>query len=114
MDILFIFGSILIITLLMKCIYNNLGKGTSEKEDEYQPNLEDTLISLLTYFKTHIHQFTVYSDKIVIYCFKNSPQDDISNFNEIKIRFSDIGFKSIAEDECQPLQERLKVVLETS
>lgn len=110
MDILFIFGSILIIAFLMKCIYSNIGKSNITEEDS--DTLEETLISLLEYFKDHIHQFAVYSDKIIIYCFKNSPNDNVSDFNEIKIRFCDIGFKSIPEDECSELQEKIKSVIE--
>lgn len=112
MIILFVFGSICIIIMLLKCIYNNIEKPSYEAPPP--PTLEETLISLLTYFKDHIHQMAVYTDKVVIYCFKNTPNDNVSDFNEITIRYCDIGFKSIIEDDCKSLQEKLKSIIESS
>lgn len=105
MEVLFIFGSIFIVVALVKCIYDTMEK--SESAEPYVPTLEDTLISLLRLFNGHIHKFTVYSDKIIVYCFKNSPEDDVSDFNEVKVRYCDLGFKSIPEDDCSQLQDSI-------
>ncbi|MGN1411454.1 MAG: hypothetical protein ACI4WH_02955 [Oscillospiraceae bacterium] len=108
--------SIAIIGFLLKCIYQNLDnppeeekeKAKENKEEEKPPpTLEETLISILNHFKNHISKITVYSDSVVIYCFKKSINDDISDFNTIKIRFIEIGFKSIPNDDCKELQEKL-------
>ena len=112
MSVLFIFGSIILIVFLMKCIYNNIEKEQEQNKEPPPPTLEDTLISLIGYFKEHIHQFAIYPDKMVIYCFKNSPQDDVTDFNEMTIRYCDIGFKTIPSDDCKPLQEKLKTIIE--
>lgn len=112
MEVLFIFGSILLIVALVRCIYNTMEKST-ETMDETQnmPTLEDTLVSLLKLFKGHLHKFTICSDKIIIYCFKNSPEDDISDFNEIKVRYCDMGFKSIPIEDCPQLQEDIANII---
>lgn len=107
--------SIAVIGFLLKCIYQNLDNPTEEEntpkenkeEKKPPPTLEETLISILSHFKGHISKITVYSDSIVIYCFKKSINDDISDFNTIKIRFIEIGFKSIPNDDCKELQEKL-------
>lgn len=106
MDVLFIFGSIVLIVYLMKCIYNNLDK-KPDSEPPPPPTLEETLLNLLQYFKSHLHLLEVYPDCVVLYCFKSSPDDAIANFNEIKVRYCDIGFKAISEDDCEVLKANL-------
>lgn len=110
---LFVLGSICIIVFLLKCIYTNIDK-PSPNEPPPPPTLEETLISLLEYFKGHAYRVTVYTDRVVIYCFKNSPNDDVADFNEINIRYYDIGFKPIIEDDCKALQEKLESIIENS
>lgn len=107
MDVLFIFGSIVLIVYLMKCIYNNLDKKPDPDTPPPPPTLEETLLGLLKYFKSHLHQLEVYPDRVVLYCFKTSPDDAIANFNEIKIRYCDIGFKAISEDDCEVLRSNI-------
>lgn len=112
MSILFIFFSACVIGFLIKCIYQNLDTSEPPPPDTKQetkppPTLQDTLISLLNYFKGHINQIEVSQDSVVIYCFKKSVKDNISDFNIIKIRFCDLNFKSISSDDVKELQEKL-------
>ena len=114
MEVLFIFGSILLIVTLVRCIYNTMEKSTEVVEETPSvPTLEDTLVTLLKMFNGHLHKFTICSDKIIIYCFKNSPEDDVSDFNEIKVRYCDIGFKSIPVEDCTQLQESITNAIKT-
>lgn len=112
MEVLFIFASILLVVVLVKCIYNTMER--SESEEPSAPTLEDTLISLLGYFKGHIHKFAIYPDKMIIYCFKNSSKDDVTDFNEIKIRYCDIGFKTVSEDDCTQLRENVNSAMDSN
>lgn len=108
MSSLFVLASIFVIVFLMKCIYDNINAQEEKSKEPPPPTLEDILKSLLGYFKSHLHEIHIYPDSMVLYCFKNSPTDSITDYNEIKIRFCDIGFKSIPHDDCKPLEDRLK------
>jgi hypothetical protein len=50
----------------------------------------------------------VHNDRVVVYCFKNTPQDDVSDYNVMTIRYCDIGFKPIIDDDCPALEEKLE------
>ncbi len=104
---LFVFGSICLIVWLLKGVYTNIEKPPTN-EPPPPPTLEEVLISVLKHFKSHIDKMFVYNDKVVIYCFKNTPQDDVSDFNTITIRYCDIGFKPIIDDDRPALEESLK------
>lgn len=108
MSFLFVLISIFVIVFLMKCIYNSINAQEESSNEPPPPTLEDTLKSLLNYFKNHLHEIYIYPDSIVLYCFKNSSTDSVTDYNEIKIRFCDIGFKTIPKDECKSLEDRLK------
>ncbi len=108
MQVLFVFFSIAVVIFLLKCIYNNLERPKLEAEaPPPPPTLQETLISILSYFKSHIHKISVSCDCVTIYCFKNSPQDDISDYNEMHFRYCDLGFKSVNSEDCKSLQEAL-------
>lgn len=103
---LFVLGSIWLIVLLLKCIYTNIEKPPASAPPP-PPTLEETLVGVLSYFKAHISQMSVYNDRVVVYCFKASPDDNVVDYNEITIRYCDIGFKPIIDDECNALRENL-------
>lgn len=108
MQVLFVFFSIAVVVFLLKCIYSNLEKPKLEVEaPPPPPTLQQTLISILSYFKSHILKVSVSCDHVTVYCFKNSPQDDISDYNEMHLRYCDLGFKSITTEDCKSLQEAL-------
>jgi hypothetical protein len=117
MNLLLLAFSVAVVAFLVRCIYLNLDIPEEEKKEEKKdeqkppPTLEETLTLILQKLKNHTTEVKVSTDMVEVYCFKKSPEDSISDFNVIKIRFCDLDFKTISVDDCEELQTHLEKAL---